>query len=205
MESSFEVFRKQAEALGLKGDDVAKYVINQQNIAREERTRERELKKEELETDKARIEADKEKARIEAEKEKVKLAHELELARLQVNPSHSILPVSEGVVKPSLPVFKDNDDIASYLIRFERVASLLDLAKETYAVRLGSLLTGKAVDIYTSLSPEITANYDELKKALLQGFSKTSQGYRSDFRSAKIKVGETFKQFSINLGRLFDL
>ncbi|XP_037774039.1 uncharacterized protein LOC119570315 [Penaeus monodon] len=84
------------------------------------------------------------------------------------------------------------------------VASLLDISEDSYAVRLGSLLTGKAVEIYTSLSPEITADYKQLKKALLNGFSKTPNGYRQDFRAAKIKVGETYKQFSINLGRLFD-
>ncbi|XP_037774421.1 uncharacterized protein LOC119570973 [Penaeus monodon] len=101
-------------------------------------------------------------------------------------------------------VYQEGEDFASYLIRFERVASLLDISEDSYAVRLGSLLTGKAVEIYTSLSPEITADYKQLKKALLNGFSKTPNGYRQDFRAAKIKVGETYKQFSINLGRLFD-
>ena len=67
------------------------------------------------------------------------------------------------------------------------------------------MLTGKAVEIYTSLSPSITSDYESLKKALLVGFSKTAHGYRQDFRSAKIRIGETYKQFSIYLGRLFDL
>jgi len=56
-----------------------------------------------------------------------------------------------------------------------------------YAVRLGSLLTGKAVEINTSLSPEITADYKQLKRALLNGFNETPNGYRQDFRAAKIK------------------
>nr|XP_027232840.1 uncharacterized protein LOC113824300 [Penaeus vannamei] len=67
-----------------------------------------------------------------------------------------------------LPVFKDGEDITSYLIRFERIANLLNFKEETYAIRLGSLLTGKAVDIYTSLPPETTADYQLLKKALLR-------------------------------------
>lgn len=60
-------------------------------------------------------------------------------------------------------MYHDSEDIALHLIRFERVADLLNIKKESYAVRLGSLLTGKAVDVYTSLSPEITKDYDLLK------------------------------------------
>jgi hypothetical protein len=81
---------------------------------------------------------------------------------------------------------------------------LLNFKEETYAIRLGSLLTGKAVDIYTSLPPETTADYQLLKKALLRGYSKTPASYRNDFRTAKIKSGETYEQFAIRLGRLFD-
>lgn len=48
------------------------------------------------------------------------------------------------------------------------MADFFNTKKESYAVRLGSLLTGKAVDVYTSLSPEISKDYDLLKKSLLQ-------------------------------------
>jgi len=103
-----------------------------------------------------------------------------------------------------LPVFWDGEDIASYLVRFEHVACRLGVSPATYTVQLGSLLTGKAVSIYTSLSPEVTRDYEALKKALLRGFNKTPDQYRMDFRSSKIKVGETYQQFSIYIGRLFD-
>ena len=95
--------------------------------------------------------------------------------------------------------------MASYLVRFERVAGLLNVDKAYYAVRLGSLLTGKAAEIYISLSPEITSDFASLKTALLKGFSRTSSSYRSEFRSTKLKYGETFQQLVIQLGNLFDL
>ena len=66
----------------------------------------------------------------------------------------------------------------------------MDLA--SYAVRLGSLLTGKAAEMYTSLSADVTKDYKLLKKALLTGFNKTSDGYRAEFRNVKISLGETF-------------
>ncbi|XP_070000736.1 uncharacterized protein [Penaeus vannamei] len=186
---NFDVLKAQAEELGLKGNDIAQYVISQQTLAREERAKEREFQKEQL----------------EAEKERVKLEHELQMARLNNSSDSSLNPVLfDGASCPSLPVFKDGEDITSYLIRFERIANLLDFKEETYAIRLGSLLTGKAVDIYTSLPPETTADYQLLKKALLRGYSKTPASYRNDFRTAKIKSGETYEQFAIRLGRLFD-
>lgn len=69
-----------------------------------------------------------------------------------------------NVQRPSLPVYHDGEDIGNYLVRFERVAELLDIDHESYPVRLGSLLTGRAVNVYTSLSSEITSNYLFLKK-----------------------------------------
>ncbi|XP_063598199.1 uncharacterized protein LOC134774732 [Penaeus indicus] len=41
---------------------------------------------------------------------------------------------SDDTVRPSLPVFHDSEDISLYLIRFERVADLLNMKKESYAV-----------------------------------------------------------------------
>lgn len=54
------------------------------------------------------------------------------------------------------------------------------------------------------MSPEIVADHERLKKELLRGFCKTPDGYCLDFRNAKMKQGETYKQFSVNLGQLFD-
>ncbi|XP_076064942.1 uncharacterized protein LOC143038983 [Oratosquilla oratoria] len=105
--------------------------------------------------------------------------------------------------REKLPLLREGEDIASYLNRFERIAELLKLSPDSYAVRLGSLLTGKAADMYIYLSPEIPKNYELLKKALLSGSNKTPDGYHVHFRNAKISSGETFLQFSFQLTRLF--
>ncbi|MPC41363.1 hypothetical protein E2C01_034952 [Portunus trituberculatus] len=47
-------------------------------------------------------------------------------------------------------------------------------------------------------------DYYQLKQALITGFSKTSDSYRVDFRSTKIKVGQNYQQFASQLGRYFD-
>lgn len=67
-----------------------------------------------------------------------------------------------------------------------RLNSKLFNKVDTYAVRLGSLLTGKAADIYTSLSPEVTSEYGSLKKiALLKRSCKTPNSYRATSDSRK--------------------
>ena len=142
--ADFDTLKQQAEALGYKDENIARYVSEQQAILREERAKERELQK----------------LQIEADNQKTRMDHDLAMAKLK-STQNAIDPVSAtGIVRPTLPVFKDDEDISNYLIRFERVADLLNIDKSTYAVRLGSLLTGKAVEVYTSLSPQITADYD---------------------------------------------
>ena len=67
---------------------------------------------------------------------------------------------------------------------------------------MGSLLSGKALKNYAALSPETTDN--SLKAALLSGFNKTPESYRDHFRSARIGSSDTYQQFAVQLGRLFD-
>ncbi|MPC81578.1 hypothetical protein E2C01_076203 [Portunus trituberculatus] len=72
--------------------------------------------------------------------------------------------IPDVAARPTLPVCQE-EDIATYLTRFERVAKLLQLEPSMYAVRLGCLLTAKTADLYVSLSPETTKDYDALKKS----------------------------------------
>lgn len=203
METSVEVLKEQAVMLGLTGDDVPKYVINAQNQAREERAREREFERQKLEAKEREAERQLEQKKLEAEERTREREHQLELAKLNANAS-KLIDHPDFASKPTLPLYREGEDIGSYLVRFERIAKLLNIHKDTYAARLGSVLTGKCVEIYASLSDDITSDYELLKKALLKGFHKTLDGYRHDFRSARLKEGETYDLFAIKLGRLFD-
>lgn len=63
----------------------------------------------------------------------------------------------------------------------------------------------KSSDLYTSISPNITENFQLLKKNLFKGFCKTPDGYRVELRNCKIKPEETYVQFVVKLGHKFDL
>ena len=163
--------------MGLEGDDLRIFISTQQTLQRDERQLEREEKERE------RLHA------IALEDLKLKVAQQE-----QSNSNNSASYVSDPscVFRPSLPVYKEGEDLTSYFTRFERIAGL------------GSLLSGKLADIYTTLTDDITCDYPALKSALLRSVNRIAEYYRSTFRTARIKVAETYQQFAIQLGRHFD-
>ena len=151
----------------------------------------------------AQIEAAKEQAKLEAEKElKIK---EMELqAQAQVTASASLAatppPRNKDAKSPKLPSFIDEkDELDSYLLRFERYAENASWEKDTWAIKLSALLTGRAMDVYTRMSDADASDYDKLKKALLTRYNYTEDGYRKRFREATPETEETPDQFVIRL------
>ena len=176
----------EAASIGLTGDGVAQYILDHQKEDREVRAHQRELARLDVET---------------AERDRVR-AHELEMARLRAsNPNPLPTEVFASADKPKLPMYKPGDDIGSFIVRFERIASMLTVPQDSYAVRLGTVLSGKAMEVYASLSEEVTADYSRLKSALLTAFNKTPDGYRFEFKTAKVGQNETFEQFASSVSR----
>jgi len=67
--------------------------------------------------------------------------------------------------KPLLQKFSEKDDVESYLDMFERVAAQQEWPKETWATQLAGLLSGDALDSYSSLAPASAKEYDLVKAA----------------------------------------
>ena len=181
--------------LGYQTEDLQKFVSSEQARQREEREQARIEKREKDETD---------RAEREKERQHALALEQLKLQQSSGNSSNVTTPVHDNVTRPSLPTYREGEDLASYFTRFERIASLLNIAERSWAARLGSLLVGKLADVYVSLPEDITSDYKKLKDSLLKCFHQTSDHYRSTFRSSRINPGETFQQFSTQLGRLFD-
>ena len=158
----------------------------------------------------AQIEAAKEQAKIEAAKELAKLEAEKELkikemelqAQAQATASSATTPPprNKDAKSPKLPSFIDEkDELDSYLLRFERYAENASWEKDTWAIKLSALLTGRAMDVYTRMSDADASDYDKLKKALLTRYNYTEDGYRKRFREATPETEETPDQFIIRL------
>ena len=200
------------EDIGFEGKDILEYIKEQQKLDREERAAWRNIRMAELQAEEKkradelddRRRADEIKvqmAKIEAEKELT--LREMEL-KAQDQASGSLAatppPRNKDAKSPKLPSFVDEkDELDSYLLRFERYAENASWEKDTWAIKLSALLTGRAMDVYTRMSDADASDYDKLKKALLTRYNYTEDGYRKRFREATPETEETPDQFVIRL------
>ena len=106
---------------------------------------------------------------------------------------------------PVLPGFVDGkDNLDSYLLRFERYATVASCLRSDRATCLSPLLSGRALDVYSGLSGEQARDYDKLQKALLQRYDFTERGYRARFRGAKPEGQESPSQFFARISNYFN-
>ena len=99
---------------------------------------------------------------------------------------------------PKIPAFNEGkDEMDSYLLRFERYATVQKWEPDTWATGLSALLQGKALDVYALMPKEDALNYDKLKIALLKRYELTEEGFKLKYKKCRPENGETFQQFTI--------
>ncbi len=97
---------------------------------------------------------------------------------------------------PKLPHFdQNNDNMDSYLARFERYAAIQRWGRDKWSLHLSALLKGKALDVYSRLPIDDALDYDKLKSALLKCFDLTEDGFRRMFKNTKPDHSESFVQY----------
>ena len=135
---------------------------------------------------------------------------ELEILRLRAENGNGQPPqvMQHGGVqssRPKLPRFdEESDDIDAFLERFERFARSQRWAEDSWAVSLSPLLSGKGLDVYTSMPAEQANDYNELKRAVLRRYQLTEEGFRVRFRETKPKREETVYQYVARIKRYFE-
>lgn len=171
-----------------------------ESAEREERCAEREQRK--LEIDQKRHESD----LVEVEKVR---AHELRLTEL------NSVAGANGVQNSSnqgntlfhdlkLPTFNDNqDDINSFLLRFERIAELYQWKRSGYHIYLGSVLRSHVLKVYISLPNDVN-NYEKVKDVLLRAYSVDADSFRRKFRVSKCGDKESFAQLVVRMIQYFE-
>ena len=109
------------------------------------------------------------KRQREHETEEAKRQREHELQVLAARTTESNGNGNQNFGKSTkIPVFSDGTDmIDSYIQRFERFAQANSWRREEWAQALSTLLTGKALDVYSRLSDKDSGNYEKFKSALL--------------------------------------
>ena len=194
--ASLKELKEFGESLKLSGTELAQFIKDQQEIARDARQKERDAEKEKKEHE--------HELRLLEERKSAR-EHELRVLELRAQ-SDGVADnqIGSNISEYKPPALTDNDDLVAYIIRFERLATANNWNSESWAMRLGSLLRGKYLKAYSSMSAEVTGNYETLKAALLFAFQMTPDSHRRNFRKARLESNESYAQFSANLARLLD-
>lgn len=167
-----------------------------------------------------------EKATMEQEEkerqERIELAkinERLELARLdaQVKIAQAQTPTVGNVgnlnttstttgfnMSKYLQPFRDDGDMSLYLTNFERICAQLGFGKETWPIRLTSVLSPGANEVVARLSEEDSKEYDKVRTSLLKKYQLTSEVFRSKFRYGKRKSDESYAEFAYHLQTNFN-
>ena len=176
--------------------------IDQKRVEQEE-----ERRRLEAQTELKKIEAEEaeKKRKHEAEEEEKKRKHEIEMRNLGHRPESSQNTNRSSGNKPKLPTFNEKvDQIDGFIHRFEMHATAVGWDKSTWCSALANLLTGKALEVFTSMKVENAGNYDILKESLLKRFEFTEDGFSKRFRACKPEEGENFTSFINRLKHYLD-
>ena len=155
---STQVLKQEAEDIGLQGKDIAEYVTRQQTLDREERAAWREAQKMQAQAD------------IELKIKKMELQAQQAQAQATASSATTPPPRNKDAKSPNLPSFIDEkDELDSYLLRFERYAENASWEKDTWAIKLSVLLTGRAMNVDLIVKEQfINACSEDLAMYLLE-------------------------------------
>ena len=178
-----------------------------------EKEKERQMQKERMEMEervqKERMEMEereKEKERqIQIEREKIKFDTELKMKELEMqNMTVKRQPLDSGthfdVTKHIrlVPPFQEKE-VDKYFLHFEKVAENLKWPKEHWTLLLQSVIIGKAREIYTQLTVELT-----VKELILKAYELVPEAYRQKCRNCKKENEQTHVEFARTKEQLFD-
>lgn len=215
-----EKLMKVGKELGYAGNDLQTFIEKERKMLREEEKKtdaktkseveslERKAKldadalerKAHFEMDARRIEFDARKAELKSEEKKLQMQIELEQLKKDNAANDAYLNSHPNAKPPKLPMFiEGKDDLDAYLERFERYARSQKWHIDNWGINLSSLLTGKALVVYSTL-PTVEANdYNKLKTAILKKYNLTESGFRYKFKTARPESNETATQYMTRL------
>jgi hypothetical protein len=127
---------------------------------KKEAEREEEWRRFEAERLEKEAEREENKRLFHADVEMKMKEQEIELMKLKI----ALIPHLAPVWGQDGQNSKSKDDIDAYIERFERFSISQGWKEETWAMSLSSLLTGKGLEVYTSVSPEQSTDYQYLKQ-----------------------------------------
>ena len=153
--------REFGESIGHEGQALRDFISKEQERLRLERA---EARDREREREAREFSAREEERKLELAK--LKFAHEEEMSRIERSETKCKTTEVKG---PKLPPFEErNDEMDSYLRRFELYAKTQNWHSDIWATHLSALLKGKALDVFALLPSDKALDYDYLKKGFTE-------------------------------------
>ena len=200
--------KEQREHDRIQQDKLDKFRLAQMEREREKEQYEKEQheKDREFEIEQMKFERDKMDFELQMKATEVKMASSVK-SEDEEGDDNKEVSVASGHTRqrivangPKMPCFDQrNDDINSFLHRFEIHADSQRWSKEQWAVYLSALLKRKALEVYSRLPVKDAQGYEILKDALLKRFNLTEEGFQQKFKSARAEVGEEPTEFIARL------
>ena len=157
-----------------------------------------ELAKLELEERKDRIKA----AEHEREMERKRLEFEMmryeemnTQARMSMQNDHGQSKGNDFAAKLKLVPKFDENDLDSFFLMFERIATKMKWPKDEWAFLIQQVITGKAQSVVSALSDDQSFDYETVKSAIFQSYELIPEAYRQRFRNLRRNSGETHVEF----------
>ncbi|KAH6940368.1 hypothetical protein HPB50_027099 [Hyalomma asiaticum] len=98
-----------------------------------------------------------------------------------------------------LQPYKMGEDIALFLINFERSCARAGFDRATWPQKLLTVLPCEAAGTLARLPETDADDYNKIKAALLKKFRLSAEAFRCWFRDAQKITGETFQEFAFNM------
>ncbi|KAJ8035491.1 hypothetical protein HOLleu_22740 [Holothuria leucospilota] len=175
-----------------------------------EKGMEREMQKEKEERE-MQMQKEKEEREMQMQREEKAREHKFRLKQLELgvlkgsNPKIGLdtggFHVSKHV--KFVPKFHE-DNVEKFLNHFEKLGEQLKWSRDKWSILIQSNFTGKAQEVYSSLSIEDSMDYDKVKKAILQAYELVPEAYRQKFRKYRKADTQTYVEFAYQKERHFD-
>ena len=197
-----------------------------EEIEREERMRkeerEREREREERRLTELRIENERTlaEARLEMERKDkdYMMKTQIELDKIRLEQEKEALAVQKDLLKHKieksakesnrlnikLQPFEEGEDVEQYLTKFQKIMEMQNYDIETWTNRLHPLLTGKALETFHRLDVDEAADFEIVRREILQRYRKDAEYYRRKFRESTKETDETFPQYVTRMERYID-
>ncbi|KAH6932541.1 hypothetical protein HPB50_007180 [Hyalomma asiaticum] len=133
---------------------------------------------------------DKERETVRRKEEAEIQIREIERLRLQ-------LQIVEA--KCASSPYKMSEDIALFLVNFERTCARVGFDRATWPQKLLTVLPCEAADTLARLPETDADDYNKIKAALLKKFRLSAEAFRRRFRDAQKTTSETFQEFAFNM------